>query len=101
MGDVPCLEQLGKQSLRGFADEEKLRLWVQLGDGFGQVILAVNEVLPAIGTNTGTIDIVWIPRPHWIETFGVKVQGSFQSWGIMETQVGPEPVNDPRLRHVA
>ena len=57
------------------------------------------QELPSVGTNTSTIDVMWIPRPNRIETFGIEIECSFQSGGVMKAEVGAKPVDDPWFGH--
>lgn len=43
MSDIPGLEEFWKEGLWSFSEDKELRLGVQLGDGLGEVILAVKS----------------------------------------------------------
>src|SRR4051812_28709388 len=99
MSNLPSFEQFGKQRLRCFPDDKELRLWIEFSDGFRKVVLTIQKVLPAIGPYASVVDIVWVPRPDGVETRWAEVQGSFESWRVVEAQIGPKPVYHSGFRH--
>ncbi len=55
------------------------------------------QILPSIRPHPCTVYIMWIPAPYRIEALRLQIQGSFQSWRIMESEIGTEPIENPRL----
>ena len=58
------------------------------------------QELPSVRPHPSPVDVVRIPRPDRIETFGPQVQRSLQRRRIMKAQIGAKPVDDAWFRHV-
>ena len=44
----PGFEELGKEGLGSFAEEEKFGFWVELGEGGGEIVLAIDTSFPSV-----------------------------------------------------
>jgi hypothetical protein len=91
VGHAPGLEELWEQGLGRLAEDKEPGLVVQPGDGFREVVLAVEEELPPVGAALCAVDVVGVPREDGPEALWVEVQGGLECWRVVETQVCPEP----------
>lgn len=58
------------------------------------------QELPSVKTTAGPVNVVRVPSEDGPEALRVEVERGFQGRGVMETEVGAEPVNDTRFSHL-
>jgi hypothetical protein len=58
-----------------------------------------SQKLPSVEASSCPVYIVRIPGEYRPECSRIQIQGSFEGWRIMKSQVGAEPVDDSSFGH--
>jgi len=60
----------------------------------GEIVHAVEKVLPAIGSDASAVDVVRIPKPAWVQDGRIEGESGCQGGRVVESEIGAEPVED-------
>ena len=57
------------------------------------------QILPSVRPDSCAVHVVRIPAPDRIQTFRLQIESGFEGGGVVESEVGAEPVDYPWSRH--